>query len=199
MALSNRATTLIKNLSRRGDVFAQASTATGGQQTTITFLNAEAPVANHIATSTGDDATTFAIANASPGTYARNLTCTFGASWGGGDITINGTDQFGNVISEVIADNAGNLVAGVKIFKTVTSWSKQSAGAGGAGHTVTIGFGAKIGIPVKLANSFVSIVARATTGDYSTNQTATIDTTYSAFTPSSAADGAYDYQLIVRS
>lgn len=203
MALTMRAKTFLKNLANRGDMTVQGTMEAGGPgaETTVTFTNAEAPVANWIATSTADNATTFALAHTTPGAtgYPRNLTCTFGASWAGGDITINGTDQFGNAISEVIPDTAGQLVAGAKIFKTVTSWSKESPGAGGGGHDVTIGFGVKIGLPVKLANSFVSIVARANTGDYTTNQTATIDQTYSAFTPSSAADGSYDYQLIIRS
>ena len=199
MALSMRAKTFIGNLSKRGDMLAQGVSEAGGTgyEAVATYTDAEAPSATWIAVSALDNVTSFPVAHATTGTYPRNLTCTFGGSWAGGDITVTGTDVSGNVISEVIADNAGNAVAGVKIFKTVTSWSKESAGSGAGGHTVTIGYGLKIGFPQKLASSFVTVMARASTGDYASS-TATIDLTYSAFTPTNAADGSYDYQILYR-
>ena len=40
----------------------------------------------------------------------RNLTATFNAAWDGGTVTVTGTDQFDNAISEDFAPGAGTTV-----------------------------------------------------------------------------------------
>lgn len=81
-------------------------------------------------------------ANAFPGPISqpdvpRILTASFGATWDGGDITIVGTDTFGKVVTETIADSPAATVPGTQVFATVTSISKQTVGVDA--DTVTIG------------------------------------------------------------
>lgn len=60
----------------------------------------------------------------------RNIEIDFLAGWQGGDITVVGTDVAGNAITEIIADSAGNTVKGNRVFKTITSITKElTAGA----------------------------------------------------------------------
>lgn len=82
---------------------------------------------------------------------ARNITATAGGTAGdikAVQVTITGTDINGDVISETLpaftVDTAGT-VQGDKAFATVTR--VQSPAHDGAGATVSIGFGDKIGVP----------------------------------------------------
>lgn len=120
----------------------------------------------------------------------RSLSVAFAAGWQGGDVTIIGTDQFGRVQSETIADNAGNTVEGVKIFRTITSASKELIA--GTTDTCTLQTGLKIGIPVPLLGGWgiqlVDGVAALPTA---------WDATYHSFTSATAPNGAHDYTIIV--
>lgn len=127
-----------------------------------------------------------------PGIAGRNITATFAAGWGGGDITIVGTDQFGNAQTEVIADTAGSTVAGSKIFKTVTSISKETAA--GTTDDVTIGYGTKIGVPFQFTTS--SFVIQTDAGPPAVLDSATLDTTYFAFTTATAPNGTRDFLFV---
>lgn len=160
------------------------------------FLFTNYPAAN---TSAVHAAVTEAAANAfpgpitnPPGVAGRNITATFAAGWGGGDITIVGTDQFGNAQTEVIADTAGSTVAGSKIFKTVTSISKETAA--GTTDDVTIGYGTKIGVPFQFTTA--SFVIQTDAGPPAVLDSATLDTTNSGFTPATAANGTRDFLFI---
>ena len=89
----------------------------------------------------------------------RNLTATAGGTAGdikAVQVTITGTNYGDEVITEALpvftVDTAG-LVSGSKAFKTVTSISIPAMD--GAGATVAIGFGEKIGLPYKLAHNTV--------------------------------------------
>ncbi len=95
----------------------------------------------------------------------RNVQVVFAAGWQGGDITVTGTDQFDNAISEVIADVAGTTVQGVKIFKTVTAAAKELTA--GAADTATLQTGTKLGLPLALdaATSAAVLVAAGATDD----------------------------------
>lgn len=118
----------------------------------------------------------------------RNVSCAFGAAWDAGDVTITGTDQFDRVQTEVIADNAGNSVAGVKIFKTITSITWEAAGTDGTLDVVT---GDKLGLPLPLKYAWgIELVAGVA-------EACTFDATYHAFTPTTVADGGKDYTLLV--
>lgn len=169
--------------------YAGSGAATGTQ---AVLLNLGAPAAAdvdivHAAVEEG-------AANAFPGPITnpvvpRNITATFAAGWQGGDITVVGTDQFDQALTEVIADTAGSTVAGVKIFKTVTSISKETLA--GTTDTVTIGIGDKLGITAKLADTagllFVDNVAEA----------GTFDKTYNGVLPTTVADAANVYKVLV--
>lgn len=119
----------------------------------------------------------------------RNLTATFGVGWDGGDITVVGTDQFDAAIIEVFAAAGGTTVAGVKVFKTVTSITKAVLGVTAS---ASVGVGNKIGIVGRLFNAtsallFVDNIAEG----------ATLDDTYDAFTPlTSLPDGVVNYSLL---
>lgn len=97
--------------------------------------------------------TTVTTAITNPG-IPRNITATAGGT--AGDIktvqvTITGTNFADEVITEALpaftADTAG-IVTGNKAFKTITSISIPAMD--GAGATVAIGFGEKLGLPYKL-------------------------------------------------
>jgi hypothetical protein len=90
--------------------------------------------------------------------YPVNLTVT-PASGTNVTVTITGTDVAGNAISEGIATGATSttLVAGTKAFATITRI--QIPARGGAGETVTIGTGSKLGLPDKCPHNTVIAAA----------------------------------------
>ena len=63
-----------------------------------------------------------------------------------GVVTINGTDVDGAVISEGITLNGNTAVDGLKAFKTVTSIDTSAITGNDANNTVTVGFGASLGL-----------------------------------------------------
>lgn len=146
--------------------------------------------ATGIHASNGDDVRPWAGPYTSPA-VPRNVTVTFGSVWAGGDVTVTGTDQFDAAITEVIADVAGSLVAGVKTFKTVTSITHQSAGPGGLNHGASAGWGHKFGVAKTL-----SLALGVLTEDG--NQDAAVwDATYCAFTPTALPNASRTYRWAV--
>jgi hypothetical protein len=123
----------------------------------------------------------------------RNLRCTFGADWDGGDVTIVGTDQFGGAQTETFTGATG-VAVGTKIFKTVTSIRKAAVGVGThATNTLTVGTGDKLACgTVKVLNLFAQ--CRLGTG---VADAVTMDVENSAFTPTTVPDGSVDYNLLV--
>ena len=90
--------------------------------------------------------------------YPRNLIVTPGGTTAGvpaGNVVVVGTNFAGEVISEDFAflANATAATVGVKAFKTVTSVSIPQLDEAGA--TFKVGFGDKIGLPIKLAYNAV--------------------------------------------
>lgn len=75
----------------------------------------------------------------------RNVTIKGNAANEAGDVVITGTNRNGDVITETIALNEANEVVGNKAFKTVTNIHVPARTT--AGDTVSIGRGAKIGLP----------------------------------------------------
>ena len=61
-----------------------------------------------------------------------------------GTVVINGTDNSGAVISESIVANAGNVVEGVRAFRTITSIVFPARN--GAGDTISVGWNDKLGL-----------------------------------------------------
>lgn len=134
----------------------------------------------------------------------RNITATAGGTAGSikaVKVTVYGTDYDGNEMSEDLpvftADTTGTVL-GNKAFKTVTKVSIPAMD--GAGVTVTIGFGDKLGIPYKLAlntvlKSFLNGALEAQAATVAASSTVLASNTVDL---SSALDGhAVDIFLIV--
>jgi len=132
------------------------------------------------------DAITAGITN--PG-VPRNLRVTKAASWDGGTITVVGTDQFDAAITEVFPALVAGLEVGTKIFKTVTSFARSIALAGGTG--VSIGCGDLIGIPVRVDSAYGMLSLAGV------SEAVTVSTTVHSFTPTSLPDGVSNYILLV--
>lgn len=116
----------------------------------------------------------------------RNLTVAFAASWDGGDVTVTGTDQFGDAVSEVFTASAGSTVTGSKIFATVTAAEKGAVGA--AAVAATIGVGEKLGLGNRMLQPVGSLAAGSIGS--ATDEAATWDGTYHAVTPTTASDAS---------
>lgn len=80
----------------------------------------------------------------------RNISVTGNASGITGNVVIKGTNYSGDSISETIALNGTSTVEGAKAFKTVTEIDLPIQTHAGT-DTVSVGFGEKLGLPVKLA------------------------------------------------
>lgn len=203
MPLSPQQKSYLKYLGDLGDAAPKAiyeAIQAGAERIVVLTDVAQAAAAN-VVSSVQDNAANALTVALGTLVHARNVTCTFGASWAGGDITVVGTDQFGAAQTEVIADTANTLVEGTKIFKTITSVTKELTGAGGAGHTVTVGMGNKLGLGVQLHNSFgAALRNNATLAVPGTVNT--LDTTNHAITLTSTdvpgAAGTDDYQVLCR-
>lgn len=127
----------------------------------------------------------------------RNLRIAFGAAWGvtpGGDVTVTGTDQDDAVATEVFVANPANTVVGAVIFKTITQ-ATFGAGIGGAGHTIDVSTGDKLGIIAPFAAA-VGIAAVDGVLDLAVFS-ATLH--QRGFTPASLPNGAKNYAVTVPS
>lgn len=172
------------------ELYPQSGAFSSGAQVRGALPTYAAPVA---ADTTGIHAAVAAnAANTFPGpigtieSWGRNLRVTFAASWDGGDVIVDGTDQFGRAVSETWASAAGSTVAGVKVFRTVTGIRKTAVGA--TANTASVGIGTAIGVPFSFTagQEFLNGVA----------ELATINTTYYHFIPGTAANGALNYNFI---
>lgn len=133
-------------------------------------------------------------ADAFPGPFTnpatpRSLDIVFDAGWQGGDVTVIGTDQFDDPVTEVFADNPGATVAGTKIFKTIVSASKElTAGTVDACQLQT---GDLIGIAAVLAGAYGAGFVDGVAELFAWNNT------YHYFDPTTAPNGAHDYTVVV--
>jgi hypothetical protein len=118
--------------------------------------------------------------------WGRTLQVVFAAAWDGGDIIINGTDQFGQAIEETVVAAAGTTVQTLHAFRTVTGIRKTAVGV--AADTASVGIGTGLGVPFSftLGQEFLAGVAEASTQN----------TTYYTFIPGTACNGARDYTFI---
>lgn len=113
----------------------------------------------HAAIECSDSETTEVTTGITNPAVPRNITATAGGTAGdikAVQVTITGTNYDDEVITETLpaftVDTAG-IVTGSKAFKTVTGISIPAMD--GAGATVTIGWGDKLGLPFKLAQNTV--------------------------------------------
>lgn len=130
-------------------------------------------------------------------TVARNLTVTGNQAGVAGDVEITGTNMAGEVITETITAANATTVVGNKAFKTVTSIEFPIQV--GAGDTISVGTGAKLGIPYKLfftGNILQSYLAGAAEvlAASTASSTAVEDNT---FTCTNALDGVKDIHLYI--
>jgi hypothetical protein len=204
-SLSNRARTFLTNLARRGDYTAQGvvygagSEDVKGSPVRITLTDVPAKNATVLHANVFGDAAPVApdtkvrVTVSTNPTFARNVSCTFGADWDGGDVLVEGTDQFGKAASDTIVASVGNAVYGTKIFKTVTRMSYTGSGTDThATNVVSLGTGDKLACgTVKLQSDNVQVFVAGV------QDVSTIDLTYSAFTPSASnlADGSKDFEV----
>ena len=116
-----------------------------------------------------DQTVTTSITNPS---CARNITATTTGTSGdvkAVQVVVNGTDIDGNVISETLPAftvDTNGTVTGSKAFATVTSYVVPLMD--GTGCNVSIGVGAKLGLPYKLSRN--SVVLATLNGVYETTR-----------------------------
>lgn len=141
---------------------------------------------------------------------ARNVvvTVTHASSIVATNVTVRGTDMYGNVISELLAITAtgtNKTAAGKKAFKSVTSIAIQAA-ADSSANTVNVGFGDVLGLPVFLPSAAhvlkeIEDAAAATAGTFvagdQTKATTTTGDVRGTYDPSSACNGTKVFKLIV--
>ena len=190
----------VVRISQTGDGQAGAIQPTGGGgsggSTGSHVFEVAAPVAADVVTVSSAglaaNAAGSAFTLASNPDKPRNLQVAFGSGWDGGNVTINGTDQFGKAQVEVFTASAGHTVTGVKCFATVTAAAKGTVGSSSA--TATIGVGNALGVDVQLANTNAVMLAD------NAAEPATLDTTNNTFTPTvSVPNGSVNYALIANS
>lgn len=87
-------------------------------------------------------------------TTTRNVTITCAKGGGSnmsGDVVITGTNIWGQVITDTLAEGADGLVAGTKAFKTVTSILVPVRVQ--SGDAITVGYGDTLGVDCFLPNT----------------------------------------------
>lgn len=151
-------------------------------------------VANPVATGTaratplaGNDAGNAFAAQTNPA-HGRTLQVTFAAGWDGGDVTMDVTDQFGNVTPTTFASAPGTTVQSPGCVVSYANAQKTLVGA--AADTATIEDGPILAVPTELENTdallFCDGVAEAVT----------MENAESGFTPTTPPDGVHDYVII---
>lgn len=85
---------------------------------------------------------------------ARNVTVKGNDANVTGDVVIDGLDVEGNAITETIALNAANTVAGTKAFAEITLITLPPYAVADT-ERVRVGLGARIGLPVRLSRNTV--------------------------------------------
>lgn len=119
----------------------------------------------------------------------RSLQVVFSASYDGGNVTVVGTDQFDQAVTETFTASTGATVAGTKIFKTVTSITNASAGAGAENFTVQTG--GKLGLLTAMNAAFGML-----TCDDAMESSPTWDATYHAVTPATLPNGSRNFTAL---
>lgn len=183
----------LKHLAAAGDLMAQQliatdSLATDSGRAGFVSLGAVAAksttgVHANIAATTSVVPVTTGITNPA---QPRNVTATFGAGWDGGNVVVTGTDQWGNAITETITAVAGSTVAGVKIFKTVTSVAHTAVGTT---ENYSVGTGDKIGLNVNVLDTMGVGIVQATAGAANTPEAITVDPTVDGVTFTTTPNG----------
>jgi hypothetical protein len=124
----------------------------------------------------------YTLAHTAPDCGARNVTVTQtitnAAEDTNGTIVIVGKDLAGNTITETLTPNGGATVAGAKAFAEITSITGAGWVINGADpDTVTLGFGALIGLPDMLTDTAQVLCASLNNVREGTHPTVTVSAT----------------------
>lgn len=122
----------------------------------------------------------YTLAHTAPDVGARNVTVSqtaVGAEDTNGTVVIVGTNLAGEAITETITPNGGATVAGAKCFATITSVTGAGWVIGEGNDTVTVGFGALIGLPDKLTDTAQVLGASLNNVKQATAPTVTVSAT----------------------
>lgn len=122
----------------------------------------------------------YTLAHTAPDVGARNVTVTQTAvdtEDTNGTVVVAGTDLAGNAITETLTPNAGETVAGAKCFATITSITGAGWVTSGGNDTITVGFGAKLGLPDQLADTAQVLAASLNNVKEATAPTVTVSAT----------------------
>ena len=125
----------------------------------------------------------YTLANTAPDVGARNVTVTQTAGDTedtNGTIVVVGTALDGSVITETLTPNAGATVAGAVAFASITSitgvgWVIDAVE--GTEDTITVGFGALLGLPDKLTDTAQVLAASLNNVKQATAPTVTVSPT----------------------
>lgn len=110
------------------------------------------------------------------------------------NVVVNGTDMDGKAQTETIAvAQTATIATGVKIFKTITSVVYEAGQ--GTGATVSIGFGALLGLPlpIKSRAGLAGIWREIAAGAVVTN--GVVVAANRSYAPNAAPNGTNDYAL----
>jgi len=118
--------------------------------------------------------------------HARNLRVTMALNWDGGDVTVHGIGQLDEVQSETFLAGSNVVRVGTKVWKSVTSASKDAVGLAAA--TASIGTGDKLGAGFDPTGALLFAAGVAEAG--------TFDAANLAFTPTTVPTGSVDYTLL---
>lgn len=136
----------------------------------------------------------------------RNIVITVGgtaASVSAGNITVTGTNSEGATITENFATTAGatGAIVGNKAFRTINSVVVPQQG--GAGVTVAVGYGGKLGICLRnMPNMPIKVLLRSATGvetleDPSAFSLNATDVSLNTVTTATANDGIRAFRVYV--
>ncbi len=188
MPISNKDKSMMKAWGKAGDIMSRAINSVLGGSKLIAGGTPAAKGTTNVHAAVASNA-----ANLFPGPITnpdvpRNLRYVFAASYDGGNLTVVGTNQFGQTQTEVVTAVANTTVVGTKVFKTVTSITKATVGA--TANAVSVGTGDKIGLTtVPVSGSPVLLTANGV------GEAVTFDATNNGFTPTTVPNGTTTYVI----
>lgn len=188
MALSTKDTAMFRAWGKAGDIMARALNAVIGGARLVAGGTPAAKGTTNVHAAVASNAVNLFPGPITNPDVPRNLRYVFAASYDGGNLTVVGTNQFGNAQTEVVTAVANTTVVGTKVFKTVTSITKATVGA--TANAVSVGTGDKIGITtVPVSGSPVLLTANGV------GEAVTYDATNKGFTPTTLPNGSTTYVL----
>ena len=108
-------------------------------------------------------------------------------------VTVTGTAPDGTTVTEAFVFAGGLDQVGSVVFASITSIVLTALNGAGAGDTLDIGYGSKIGLPVPYGSTSLSIIKLVVAG---TEEAASAtDATNNSFTPTTAPDGTKDFEV----